>query len=78
MLLTDIVCHLARYRIALAKLAEFEHRQRNPVRAGDLEDVYLSAAGINEQFVIDADDAHALWRNLKRLQESASGRSPET
>jgi hypothetical protein len=76
-LLTDIVSHHARYRIALAKLAEFERRQGNPVRADDLEDFYLSAASVNEQFGIDADDAHAQWRNLNRLREAASGRPSE-
>lgn len=76
-LLTDIVCHLARYRIALAKFAEFERRHGNPVRAGDLDDLYLSVASVRDQFGIDADDAHAQWRNLNRLRESAFGRSSE-
>ena len=74
LLLTDIVFHHARYRIALAKLAEFERHQGNPVRASDLEDFYLSAASINDKFGIDADDAHAEWHNLNRLRESGSGR----
>lgn len=72
-LLTDIVFHHTRYRLALAKLADFERRQGNPVRASDLEDFYLSATSINEQFGIDADDAHAQWHNLNRLRKSASG-----
>jgi hypothetical protein len=76
-LLTEIVSHLARYRIALAKLAELERRQGNPVRAGDLEDFHRSVASVTDQFGIDADDAHAQWRNLNRLHKSAFGRPSE-
>jgi len=69
-LLTDVVSYLARYQIALAKLADFERRQENAERASDLEGIYLSLDNTKQQFGIDADDAHARWRNLLRLGES--------
>jgi hypothetical protein len=69
-LLTDVVCHLARYQIALTALADFERRQANPERAADLKDIYHSLDSTKQQFGIDADDAHAQWVNLRQLSES--------
>ncbi|SRR5208337_3915303 len=75
--LTDVVSHLARYRIALAALADFERRHENAERAADVDDIYLSLDNVKQQFGIDADDAHARWVNLRRLNESEKRRFPE-
>ncbi|OIN82231.1 hypothetical protein BST25_14430 [Mycobacterium heidelbergense] len=77
MLLTDVVSHLARYRIALKALADFERRHESVERAADLEDIYLSLYNPTNQFSIDADDAHAGWVNLRGLSESEQCRLPE-
>jgi hypothetical protein len=58
-LLADVVSHLARCRIALSALADFERRQRNIDRAGEVEDIYLSLDYIKQRFGIESDDAHA-------------------
>jgi hypothetical protein len=76
-LLTDVVSHLARYRIALKALADFERRHESVERAADLEDIYLSLYNPTNQFSIDADDAHAGWVNLRGLSESEQCRLPE-
>jgi len=76
-LVTDVVSHLARYRIALKALADFERRHENVERADDLEDIHLSLDDAKQQFGIDADDAHAGWVNLRRLSESEQCRLPE-
>ena len=77
MLVTDVVSHLARYRIALKALADFERRHENVERADDLEDIHLSLDDAKQQFGIDADDAHAGWVDLRRLSESEQCRLPE-
>src|SRR5208282_1999430 len=69
-LLADVVSHLARCRIALSALADFERRQRNIDRAGEVEDIYLSLDYIKQRFGIESDDAHAQWSNLRRKGES--------
>lgn len=74
-LLTDIVSYLARCRIALAALAEFERRQGNADRASEVEHFYLSLDDIRQRFGLDVDDAHAHWRNLRCKGESGTCRS---
>ncbi|SRR5271157_119614 len=69
-LLTNVASHLARYRIALKALADFERRQQNAARAAALKGIYLSLDDTNQRFGIDADDAHARWVNLRQLSES--------
>jgi hypothetical protein len=69
-LLTNVASHLARYRIALKALADFERRHQNVARAATLKDIFLSLDDTNQRFGIDADDAHARWVNLRRLSES--------
>lgn len=76
-LLTDVVSRLAKYRISLASLAEFERRHENAERAAEVEDAYLSLDNTKKQFGIDADDAHARWVNLCRLSESEQCGSAE-
>jgi hypothetical protein len=74
-LLTEVVSYLARCRIALAALAEFERRQGNADRASEVEHVYVSLNDIRQRFGLDVDDAHAHWRNLRCEGESRKCRS---
>jgi hypothetical protein len=74
LLLTEIVSYLARCRIALAALAEFERRQGNTDRASEVEHVYLSLNDIRQRFGLDVDDAHTHWRNLSCKGESGKCR----
>jgi len=76
-LLTNVASYLARYRIALKALGDFERRHQNVVRAAALSDIYLSLVDTNKRFGIEADDAHARWINLRRLSESQQSRSSE-
>ena len=74
-LLTEVVSYLARCRIALAALAEFERRQGNADRASEVEHVYVSLNDIRQRFGLDVDDAHTRWRNLRCEGESRKCRS---
>jgi hypothetical protein len=76
-LLSHIVFHLARYRMALAALAEFERRHGNAENAEDLEDAYSCLDSSIRQFSSDCDDAHAAWARLRDLSEMATYGSAE-
>jgi hypothetical protein len=74
-LLADVVFRLARYRIALSALADFERRRGNVDGAGEIEHIYLLLDDIKRRFGIESDDAHARWRNLRQEDEPRPWRS---